>query len=586
MSNSSIYTAVNKFRQLLLKKERLQWLSLIFVALCSSFLEVITASLIVALAQSLSKPGNAQNYLAKFGFHTEVPPNFIIIYIALICGLVYLIKNLVSAFEVYWQNKLIQQMNHNFKIRLLHKYSQSDYAFYLTRNSSMGFSVIREDTENMFSRGIISFAGILSEGFVFLGLISLVIYINPSLAFILLIAGIALYFIISKGLLPYFYIWGQKLQYCVLQSIQSLVLFFSAFKEITLLNKKNYFINSFEFHSQKRAEVQTLQNTFIVIPRIIIEVCFVAVFIVVICYMCLQQDTQTQMIGILGGYIYTGFRLLPGLNRIINHFAYFKSSIPSIERSYEEYFSSNLSHHKEQSVHDLKFENEIILKNLSFRYPNTKIDALRNINLRIKKGECIGIMGETGSGKSTLVDAILGLLTPYSGYIKLDDKYSLNNSLWRQKIGYVPQAIYLCDDSIIANIAFGESVEEIDLAKVQKAIENSQLNHLINKLSDGLNTLVGERGVRLSGGERQRIAIARALYRNPEVLIFDEATSALDNETETRLIKTIYSLSKNHTVIMIAHRLSTLESCDRIIHMQNGTIINELNYSQIQNYQK
>ena len=203
---------------------------------------------------------------------------------------------------------------------------------------------------------------------------------------------------------------------------------------------------------------------------------------------------------------------------------------------------------------------------------NNKIVKKLNFDLEIKKGECVGFVGETGSGKSTLIDIILGLLKPTAGSILIDNLYPVNSYQWHQKIGYVPQATYLIDDTIEANIAFGEKIEKIDHAHLLKVIEDAQLSSFISQLPSGVKTIVGERGIKLSGGERQRISIARALYRNPEVLIFDEATSALDNDTERRLMETIYSVSKNRTVIMIAHRLSTLNRCDRIINISHGQI--------------
>ncbi|MGI9214554.1 MAG: ATP-binding cassette domain-containing protein, partial [Gammaproteobacteria bacterium] len=202
-----------------------------------------------------------------------------------------------------------------------------------------------------------------------------------------------------------------------------------------------------------------------------------------------------------------------------------------------------------------------------------------NISFKINKGESIGIVGETGSGKSTLVDLMLGLLKPYIGSILVDGKYPVNAYQWHQKLGYVPQKIYLTDDTIEQNIAFGE--KEIDSGKLNAAIDAAQLRKLIDTLPKGSKTMVGERGIRLSGGESQRVVIARALYHKPEVLIFDESTSALDNETENRLMETIYSVSKARTVIMIAHRLTTLKNCDRIVVMEQGKIKKVTNYNML-----
>jgi len=281
------------------------------------------------------------------------------------------------------------------------------------------------------------------------------------------------------------------------------------------------------------------------------------------------------MIGILSGYLYVGFRLMPGLNRIINQLNLFKSAIPSIERVHQEY-TTVAAKENYINIPDFVFKKSICLQNISFSYLNIEKNVIKNVSLEINKGECIGIVGETGSGKSTLVDVILGLLKPHEGSVLIDEKYQVNSYQWHKKIGYVPQSVYLIDDTIEANIAFGD--KEVDELKLNIAIDAAQLRKFIDALPNGYKTIVGERGIRLSGGERQRISIARALYRNPEVLVFDEATSALDNETESRLMETINAVRQNHTVIMIAHRLTTLRDCDRIIVMENGFIKQITNY--------
>jgi ATP-binding cassette subfamily C protein len=207
---------------------------------------------------------------------------------------------------------------------------------------------------------------------------------------------------------------------------------------------------------------------------------------------------------------------------------------------------------------------------------------LQQINLTISKGECIGIIGETGSGKSTLTDIILGLLKPNQGEVLVDDKFPVHSYQWHSRIGYVPQSVYLVDDTIAANVAFGDALAELNSEKLQHAIHGAQLQQFIEKLPNGVDTMVGERGVQLSGGERQRIAIARALYRDPEILIFDEATSALDNETESRLMDTIDAIhQKQLTIIMIAHRLTTLKNCSRIVVMKNGSIDRIISYNEL-----
>ena len=572
MSTSSITSAIKKLSALLTRGEKKQCLGMVLFALCTSILEVITALCIVVFAQVLTQPQANQRYLVhlhKYGLLLNTSPSRFVFYVALVIGAIYLIKNSLMAFETFHQNFSIQEMGYHFKNRLLYRYAEADYGFYLTRNSSQGIQVMQGDAEQIFSDGVVALANIFSESVVFLFLIAMIISMNPSLALTIFSIITVLAIVIAKWLLPLFYSFGQKMRQASLYTHHHLIQFFHAFKEIVLLGKRDAFIKVYKLHSHKKSQVQALQSAVNTLPRLVIETIFIGIFVVTIAFLCLEHQNSLQMTGILGAYLYAGFRLMPGLNRIINQLNTFKSSIPAIERVSVEY---NMIADKEyyHQVPELKFELSICFNDVSFSYLNTKKDALSHVSFEIKKGDNIGIVGETGSGKSTLVDILLGLLRPYKGSVLVDGQYPVNSYEWHQKVGYVPQSIYLTDDTIAANIAFGEEV--IDENRLNTAIDSAQLRQLIDHLPDGIKTLVGERGVRLSGGERQRIAIARALYREPEVLIFDEATSALDNETEARLMETIHLVSQNRTVIMIAHRLTTLKDCDRILRMDKGVL--------------
>ena len=579
MPTPSILSAIQKLRSLLTRKEKMKGLWIVGFALSTSLLEVLTASLIVVFAQVLNQPDVGQKYLSMMGLRTNLSPGRVVFCIAIIVGVIYLIKNLVAAAEVFYQNISIQKMSYHFKNKLLQRYAEADYGFYLTRNSSLSMEVVGSDAEQIFSSGMIALASILSEAFVFLCLIGMVVYMNPSLAIAIFAISTVFGLAITKSLLPQFYHFGQKLQEASLDSHQNLLQFFHAFKEIILLGKRDAFIKAYQYHARKKSKIQAIQTAINSLPRMVIEVLFVGLFMTAIAFLCFDHETPSQIIGILGGYLYAGFRLMPGLNRIISQLNVFKSIIPAIERVYQEY-TTIASRENYLNIENFHFKKCINIKNISFRYPNTHKNVLKHIALEIHKGERIGIVGETGSGKSTLVDVILGLLQPYEGSICIDEEFPVNSYQWHKEIGYVPQSIYLIDDTIEANIAFGE--QDIERKRLQEAIDAAQLRKLINQLPQGEKTIVGERGVRLSGGERQRIAIARALYRNPEVLIFDEATSALDNETETMLMETIHVVSQNRTVIMVAHRLTTLKNCDRIIMMEDGVINKMTTYENLQ----
>lgn len=541
-------------------------------ALATSVLEIVTASTIVVFGQVLNQPESGQAYLARLGWEGAVTPNHMLVIFAVLCGLVYLVKNAVAAAETFFQNFSVQTMNYHFKNRLLEKYAFADYSAYMLRNSSYNTRVVGTDAELMFSSAMVSMSIILSETIVFVCLVGLIIYINPSLAFLIFSIGGVVALVTAKYVLPLFYRWGKRAQDAGMMSWQTLLEFFHAFKEIVLLGKRDAFIDRYKVHSYEAARVRALSSSTAAMPRIVIEVLFVGLFVVTICYLVSSGQNTASMLGTLGGYLYAGFRLMPGLNRIINQLNAFKSVIPSIDRVHEEYFHVSAPENY-QDVPDLTFNSHLEIDNVSYSFPAAEVMTLKNISLTIRKGEKIGIVGETGSGKSTLVDIILGLLKPVEGSVLVDGKYPVTSAQWHARIGYVAQSIYLTDSSIRSNIAFGVPQNAVDDIRLAAAIEAAQLTSLIQKLPQKDLTIVGERGIRLSGGERQRVAIARALYHAPDVLIFDEATSALDNETESRLMDTMYAVGANRTVIMIAHRLSTLDRCDRILSLEHGRFV-------------
>ncbi len=539
---------------------------------------MLTASIIVIFAQVLSQPEVGVKYLKILGITENLTAGRVVFYISIGVGLIYLIKNLISAVEVFFQNFSIQKMFYMFKRKMLYRYADVDYGFFLTRNSSFGMQVIGSDTLQMFSVGMMAIATILSEGAVFIGLVSMVVYMNPSVAFTVFCISVIITLTVIKLVLPRFYKFGVNIQQVAMFTHLNLHQFFGAFKEVVLLGKRKAFIEAYNKYSKKQSGLQAMQTVANAMPRLVIEVLFVGLFVLTIAMLCLDHKSPIQMIGTMGGYLYVGFRLMPGVNRLMMQLNSFKSAIPSIERVYEEYTVVTAGENYCDEP-NFRFNDSIALKNASFSYINVEKHAISDVSFEIKKGESIGVIGETGSGKSTLIDLILGLLRPCEGAILVDGKYPVNSLQWHKLIGYVPQAVYLTDDTIESNIAFGDS--DINELRLNSAIDAAQLRGLISKLPDGVKTLVGERGIRLSGGERQRISIARALYRQPEVLIFDEATSALDNETESKLMETIDMVSRERTVIMIAHRTTTLKNCDRIICMQNGKISRITTYEEL-----
>ena len=336
-----------------------------------------------------------------------------------------------------------------------------------------------------------------------------------------------------------------------------------------ILGKRSFFIEEYSNKNYVKARINANQGTVSQIPKFYLELISIIGLVSFIIILLIQGKDSTGLITILGVFVAATFRMIPSLNRIIAATQSMKYYRPSVDIIYKE-IKDNIG----LLVDDIKlkefdFKNDIEFLSVDFNFTKG-LDILKGINLKIKKGQTIGIIGESGSGKSTLVDLLIGLHKPTSGEIIIDgiNGFQMSQS-WRKKIGYVSQTIYLTDDTIKKNIALGLPENNIDDTRVIELLKQVQLEKFINNLELGMNTKVGERGVQLSGGQRQRIGIARALYNSPEILILDEATSALDDKTEKEIIKTINDLKGDKTIIMIAHRISTLKNCEKIYEIEN-----------------
>ena len=305
----------------------------------------------------------------------------------------------------------------------------------------------------------------------------------------------------------------------------------------------------------------------------------------IILYMMTQSNSLMSILPVFSLFIFAGYRLMPAIQQIYSSFILFTFVGPSLDKIHEDL--NNLEKFEPSDEKEmLIFNKSICLKNIHFNYPNTSRTALKDLSINIKAKTTVGLVGSTGSGKTTTVDIILGLLEAQKGTLEVDGKVILkqNTRSWQRSIGYVPQNIYLADQSVAENIAFGVKTEIINSKAVEKASKIANLhNFVINELPNKYETIIGERGVRLSGGQRQRIGIARALYHNPKVLILDEATSALDNQTEEAVMDAVNNLSKDITIILIAHRLNTVKKCDIIFKLEKGKIVGQGTFDELIN---
>lgn len=497
--------------------------------------------------------------------------------VAAMLGLVgaYLAKNMFLAFLICKQTTFAYRIQEYLSQRLFATYLHQPYTFHLQRNSA---ELVRNIT------GEVSIlTGVLTNGLLMLteilvafSVVCLLLLVEPVGAILIFGVFSASAWLFSRLTRERITRWGIERQLHDGLRLQHLQQGLGGAKDVKLLGRENEFLAEFQVHNAKSNRAWRLQATLQNYPRLMFEMLAVGGLAVLVMSMVAQNRDLTSIVPTLGLFAAAAFRLMPSINRILTAIQNLRYTLPVVDSLHRE---SQLHTPEQRNFHltGLKqFSGQLCVTNLSYVYPGSARAALKGVSMVIKKGESIGLIGASGSGKSTLVDIILGLLQPSEGMVAVDG-LDLQQCLrhWQDQIGYVPQSIYLTDDSLRRNVAFGVRDNEIDEEAVRNAIKSAQLDAYIDALPEGLDTLVGERGIRLSGGQRQRIGIARALYHNPAVLVLDEATSALDMETEREVMRAVEALHGGKTIIIVAHRLSTVEKCDRLVRLEAGRIVAE-----------
>ena len=523
-------------------------------------------------------------YFEKLNFYnTDLNLATIIISIFII---VILLKNLFLIFNFYVQTKFMLFLKAEITQSLFNKYIKKNYNYLLNTNTSI---LMRNVTTEIgsFILFVSSYINIVAELMVIFGICILLLFLYTYetffvISFILLINFI--FFILVKSKLK---LLGKKREFYDGELLKHLSQGFFAAKEVKLLNLEDSLINKVHHTLQNLIPIQLFPSFIKGITKYIFEILLVLMFSFLIFSLINLGKEMEEIILIVGIYSVTAFRLIPGFVRIftsLQEIKFRKNSfinlIAELNNNNRELNNINFPIERNQNFNEKKiisFNNSIKINNLNFKYDTRPNKIFDKTNLEIKKGEIVGIIGETGSGKSTLVNLICGLIQPKNSnknkIITVDDEdINENISSWQSKIGYVTQSIYLTDDTIKSNIAFGENVEKISTEKLDFAIKHSGLEDIINSLPDQSNTLVGEKGIEFSGGQQQRLGIARALYNNPELLIFDEATSALDINTEAQILDSLKLLKGKKTIIIITHRSASLRDCDKIYKIENCKI--------------
>ncbi|MFK3868317.1 ABC transporter ATP-binding protein [Psychrobacter faecalis] len=471
--------------------------------------------------------------------------------------------------------------------RLYSYYMEQSWLFHASGSSAQLTKQVSTEA-NRISVGVIQPLMSLNAKLVLALFISISIFIyNPIIALAGISAFVLSYMLMYKLVRKSLILNGRRLSDVSTQRFRLMNEGFGGIKDVLLLDRKYDFIDRFTEEGGLQARAQGTNNTISLVPRFFVELLAFGAMISLVLVLIKSYDGNLgQVLPVLAIYALACFKLLPALQQIYSSITQIKGNSAAFEAVKEDLQQSKITQNKlnEKTVSPkLKFEQQIKLDNITFAYPNKENYALNNVSISIPINHVIGIVGSSGSGKSTLIDIILGLLPPQSGHIYIDDTLITEDNIrgWQNSLGFVPQSIFLSEGSIAENIAFGISANEIDYNQVLKAIELAHLTELVEELPKGLHTKVGERGVQLSGGQRQRIGIARALYNEADILIFDEATSALDGITEKIIMDAIHDFTGQKTIIMIAHRLKTVQKCDTIYLMEKGRVVDQGTYQQL-----
>lgn len=496
-----------------------------------------------------------------------------------------MLSSIFRIITTYAINRYTQMRRHSVGERLLETYLRQPYEFFLNRHSGdMAKSILSEVdqlTNNVIKPGFDAIA----YGVVSLVIIIFLIIQDPWLA---LSAGIVIggsYALIYAIIQKHLTLIGKERATANKERFTAAGEALGGIKDIKLLGREQAYLTRFRPSSVRFSKHQATNLTLSEVPRYFIEAIGVGGIITLALVLMARSGGFGQTLPILGLYAFAGYKLLPAAQRIYGGMTKLRFGAAAVDEIYNDLHERDaLAEIRNLPKERLEVQNTITLENLSFTYPGTETPALQNINLNIPAGSAIGLVGGTGAGKTTLVDLILGLLSPTEGQLKVDDTPITRQNLrqWQASLGYVPQDIFLVDATTAENIALGIPKSKIDHKKVEKCARMAQVHEFIlNQLPQEYETEVGERGVRLSGGQRQRIGIARALYHDPPILVFDEATSALDNATEKAVMDAVNALNHEKTIIMIAHRLSTVEKCDQIVLLEQGQIADKGTYNEL-----
>ena len=577
---------MQKFKKLfflLTANERKQASLLLVMILIMAIIDMIGVASILPFMLVLSEPNLIETnvflnelfqILTFFGIKSNQDFIFtlgVMVFLLLIISLSF--KTLTTCLQI----RFTQMREYSIGKRLVEGYLNQPYSWFLNRHSAELGKTVLSEVQQIVGNGIRPSLELIAKSMVSLALISMLLLTNPKLTLIIISVIGGLYIIIFYFIRNFLIKIGKKRLQSNQLRFKVLSEAFGASKVIKIAGLEKNFLKFFIEPAKNFAQTQSYSQIIAQLPRFILEILAFGGIILLILFLMFKTGSFNQVLPILTLYVFAGYRLIPAVQQIYASLTQLSFVGPSIDKLYDEL--KNLKPIKEnQDQEAISFKKNIALNSVYYNYPNAARTAINDINLNVPVNSTVGIVGKTGSGKTTILDIFLGLLEPQEGNLQVDGLIILGQNVrsWQRIIGYVPQNIFLSDDTVAANIAFGLDKKDIDQTAIEKASKIANLHDfIIDELPEKYQTFIGERGVRLSGGQRQRIGIARALYHNPKVLILDEATSALDNQTEKAVMDAVNNLEKNVTIIIVAHRLNTVKNCDTVFVLDKGKLIDQ-----------
>ena len=570
-------------------KERKQAIFLLLITLVMALMDMLGIASIMPFIAVLANPELVEtNYILKTAFQTSAifgvkTINNFLFFLGILVFFMLVVSLIFKALTNYFQANFSQMCECSIGKRLVEVYLQQPYSWFLSRNSADLNKNILSEVEEIIGSGLNPMINLITQIIVVFTLLILLILVDPLITaivtFTLGISYIIIFSIVRNFIkkIGYERLKNNELRY---NSVNEA---FGAFKEIKVGGLEQVYMQRFYFPAKEYAKNKANMQVISQLPRFILEIVAFGGMVLLMLYFLSKNGIYAKAIPIIALYAFAGYRLMPALQQIYNSVSQLRFIKPAIDNLQND-LATLQTVRIDSSKDILEVKINICLKDLYFSYPNIARTALKNINITIPACSSVGLVGATGSGKTTVVDIILGILTCQQGSLQVDGQIINKDNVraWQRSIGYVPQQIYLADDTLEANIAFGIEPKNFDKKNIERVAKIAQLHEfVINELPLKYDTRIGERGVRLSGGQRQRIGIARALYRNPQVLIMDEATSALDNLTEREVMQAINKNGLNITIIVIAHRINIVKDCDIIFLLEKGELKEQGTFNQL-----